>query len=133
MSQKTGIRVLKGFALWVPTLVLAAFFSMQGVMKLDPHTPWGEMFANWGYPSGSHLVIGVVELLAGIALLIPRFAAYAAATLALVMLGAAATHLIHAEWMNVGVTFVLCAAFTVLARVRESRRWRPRESAAGTP
>ena len=132
MNRQTAIRILKGLALWTPTVLMALLFILQGIMKLQPGSPWPEMFANWGYPAGSHLVVGVVELLAGIALLIPRSAAYAAATLSVVMLGAAATHLIHAEWISVGFTLAFAAIFAVLTRVRMPRRWKVGKTAPGT-
>jgi putative oxidoreductase len=124
MNRQTAIRVLKGLALWIPTVMLALLFIMQGIMKLVPDSPWSQRFTGWGYPGGSHVVVGAIELLAAIALLFPRSAAYAASTLALVMLGAAATHLFYAEWINVGFTLTLAVVFAVIARVRMSRRSR---------
>ena len=132
MSRQTAIRVFKGLALWLPTVLMALLFIMQGIMKLAPNSPWSEMFVDWGYPSGSHVVIGVIELVAAIALLVPRAAAYAAVTLALVMLGAAGTHLLHSEWPNVGFTLVLSVIFAVLARVRMARRWKTGRIAPST-
>ena len=132
MSRPTAIRILKGFALWVPTVLLGILFVLQGIFKLQPGSPWPKMFLDWGFPAGSHLIIGFIELLAGIALLIPRLATYAATTLALVMLGAAATHLVHAEWPQVGFTLAISGIFTVLARVRMPRRWKPGGEAAAS-
>jgi len=130
MSRQPLSRILKGIALWVPTVLMAMLFVMQGIFKLQPNSPWPQMFKNWGFPAGSVLIVGAIELLAGIALLVPRIAAYAAATLALVMLGAAATHLLHAEWLQFSFTLALSGIFTALARVRMPRRWK---AGGGTP
>jgi putative oxidoreductase len=114
-------RVLKGLAVWVPTVVFGLFFVMQGVMKLQPASPWEGRFAEWGFPAWFLIVVGVMELAGGIGLFVPRVSAYAALTLAVTMVGALGTHVVHAEWINVGATFVFTLIFLALARARWSR------------
>ena len=125
MSQSRGMRVLKGVGIWLPTVVLGLLFIMQGVMKLQPGSPWIGMFERFGYPAGSRLVIGAAELAGGIALFVPAVAGLGALLLAVVMLGAAATHLIMGETLNAGFTLVLAMTLGALAWVRQpTAGWR---------
>jgi len=55
-------------------------------------------FERWGYPIWFMYLIGVVEVVGGIGLIIQRFSATAGAALALMMIGAIGTHVIHSEW-----------------------------------
>lgn len=84
---------------WSLSILLALLFAALGSSKLwgPSATQWSERFLNWGYPAGLHYVIGVVEIVSGLALLLPRARKRAAGSLALVMAGAFGTHLIHGE------------------------------------
>jgi len=82
---------------WVLQVLLAAFFALQGIVKLRGSTGWITRFRAWGYPDHFYLVVGFVELLAAILLLIPRLANWGALILLVVMIGAVATLLIHHE------------------------------------
>ena len=82
---------------------------------------WERMFRTWGYPDGFYLVIGAVEVVAGIGLLIPRVASASAITLAIVMAGAAATHIIHGD-RNATGELVFMSLLLVVAALR----WRDR-------
>ena len=48
---------------------------------------------HFGYPGGFRFVVGIVQIIGGVGLLIPRYAALAASYLAIVMLGALISHL----------------------------------------
>ena len=87
-------------AVWACAMFLAAVFLYVGIKKLEGSSAmrWAEMFAHWGYPSGTHYVIGVLEMLGGIGVLIPRWRRAAAATLVAIMIGAVGTHALHAEF-----------------------------------
>lgn len=111
-------RILRAILLWVPTVLFGLLFVMQGVIKLAPDTPWVAVFEKFGYPDGFYLVIGVVELLGGLALFIPRTAGYAALTLGVVMVGATGTHLMMSEWVNSGFTTLFAAILFALAWAR---------------
>jgi uncharacterized membrane protein YphA (DoxX/SURF4 family) len=79
------------------------------------------MFRTWGYPDGFYLVIGAVEVIGGIALLIPRLASYSAIMLAIVMIGAAATQVLRGGRNGAGeivFALLLCAIAAI--------RWRDR-------
>ncbi len=122
MNRPKLVSVLKILGVWVPTVLFGALFVMQGIMKLQPASPWPEMFEGWGYPAGSHRLVGLLELLGGILLFVPRLSGYAAVMLATVMLGACLTHLAHAETTGTITTFVIGSVLAVLARVRLPRR-----------
>lgn len=101
----------KTVGLWVVQILIAAFFVLQGVAKLSTDGGWAERFAEWGYPDGFVLVIGVVELIAAVGVLIPATAVFGAAILIIVMIGAAFTHLTNSEPQIITniVIIVLCS------------------------
>lgn len=121
---------LKKIGAWIVFVVLGLFYIQMGLMKFIV-SGWTERFASWGYPVYFQYVIGVLELLSGIGLFVPRVRAYAAAALTLVMLGALATHLIYWEQPNIVVTLTLSL---IMASITYAHRhklvWRRKEPAA---
>ena len=85
---------------WILSIFLAFVFVAVGASKLvgPSSVHWAERFQRWGYPTGSSYVIGILEIVAGIAILIPRWRRMAAAALMLIMIGALCTHVLHGEW-----------------------------------
>ena len=80
---------------WVSVILLAGAFSMAAIGKLSgAATP---MFEAWGYAPWFMMLTGVLELLGAIGLLVPKTSRYAILGLSGLMLGAAYTHLSHAE------------------------------------
>lgn len=122
MNRSKVRRVIKAIAIWLPTLLFALLFFQVGVVKFAAFDAWSERLAGWGYPAGSNVVIGTVELLCAIALLVPRVAGYAAGTLGAVMLGACGTHLLHGESKNAAFTAVLAVLLFTLAWFRLPRK-----------
>ena len=88
----TAVRI----GLWICQAALAVMFVFVGAAKFTSPL-WARMFARWGYPDHFYLAIGVVEVAAGLALLVPRLATSSAAVLLVVMIGAGATHVLHDE------------------------------------
>ncbi len=86
-------------------------FVKNGYLKFDPEGFWGPAFKRWGYPVWFLFFIGVLEFAGGLLILVPRFAGYAALTLALVMLGALITRLIHGTGLYdaIAITFYMVA------------------------
>jgi putative oxidoreductase len=85
------------------------------------------MFARWGYPDHFYLVIGAVEVAAGLALLVPRLAAPAAILLIVVMIGAGATHVVHDELQRLPQIVVMSLMLGVVALGRRRNPfWRRR-------
>ncbi|MFQ5629072.1 MAG: DoxX family protein [bacterium] len=73
----------KKIGVWIVFVVLGLFFVQAGLMKFTV-AGWAKRLAFWGYPAYFHYAIGVVEMLSGVGLIVPRIRAYAAATLTLV-------------------------------------------------
>lgn len=85
------------------------------------------MFRHWGFPDKFYLAVGVLELLGAIGLLISRVSGYAAAGLIVLMIGAAATHIINGEGLQVlrPLIFIVFLALVVYLR----RPWASKQSA----
>ena len=82
----------------VPTVLLVFIFLGSGAAKLASLEYELLAFARWGYPLWFMYLTGVIEVLGGLALLWRRVTALVAAGLGCFMIGAVATHLVHAEW-----------------------------------
>jgi putative oxidoreductase len=80
--------------LWLLQGLLALAMTGPGLLKFTSPV-WQRMFRVWGYPEHFYLVIGAIEVVAGIGLLIPRFATPSAIVLMPIMLGAAVTRFRH--------------------------------------
>ena len=94
---------------WSLSIILAVLFVAVGFSKLEgaSATRWSSRFLNWGFPVGSQYVVGAVEIISGLALLLPRSRKPAAGSLTLVMAGALCTHLIHGELPRVIAPLIL--------------------------
>ena len=110
------MKALPRTAVWTVSIFLALIFVFVGLSKLEGPSAarWNDRFSVWGYPPGSHRVVGVIEILGGGALLIPGLRRFAAATLIIVMAGAVFTHVIHAEFLRTIVPLFL-AGLALLA------------------
>ena len=111
-------------AVWTCAGFLAVAFVLVGILKLEGPSAvrWAERFAQWGYPANARHVIGVLEILAGVGVLIPRWRRAAAASLVVLMIGALGTHAVHAEVPRLIPPLVLGG----LAFLMYSARPRPR-------
>ena len=114
------MKYLKTGTKWLLQILLAILMAGPGSQKFTSPT-WERMFRTWGYPDGFYLVIGAVEVVAGIGLLIPRVASASAITLAMVMAGAAATQIMRGGRNGVGEL-----VFMSLLLVVAALRWRDR-------
>ena len=124
------MKYLKTGGKWLLQVLLAIVMVGPGTQKFTGPT-WERMFRTWGYPDGFYLVIGAVEVVAGIGLLIPRVASASAITLAIVMAGAAATHIIHGDRNGIG-ELVFMSLLLVVAALRWRDRLRLTRRAAAT-
>ena len=116
----------KTTGMWMLTILLCVMFALAGSVKFDSSEIWPRMFSEWGYPDGFVYVIGGIEVIAALVLLIPALAAYAAMVIAVLMFGAATTHLLHDRMFMFDVVIMLLAP--LLAWVR-----RPLTRALGAP
>ena len=117
-----GQRVRK-IATWGLQALLAVAFLSIGFGKFGDAS-WERSFVRWGYPAGSHLVVGGIEMAGGALLLVPRLSTYGALMLATVMLGAMATHAMAGQspWRPAPHLVLLL----LLAWLRWPSRWRRR-------
>jgi len=115
----------KSIVVWILRLLLAVLFAIQGIIKLNGSPVWISRFSGWGYPDHFYLAVGVAELLGAIGLLIPRLAKFGALVLAVVMIGATVTHVVHREPQVMTTLVILALLVAVLAmhnrRLREPR------------
>jgi uncharacterized membrane protein len=104
--------------------LLGCGICFAGMLKLEGPAAvrWTERFVQWGYPAHSQCVIGVLEILGGVGVLIPKWRRAAAATLVVLMIGALGTHAGHAEFPRLIPPLVLGG----LAFLMYSARPRPR-------
>jgi putative oxidoreductase len=113
----------KTIVLWIVTGLLALLFVMSGAMKfVNPQM--AEHFRLWGYADWFRDSIGLIEVAAAIALLVPRTAVIGAIALAVVMLGAIYTHVAHGEVPEAAAPLVLLALLVLVgyARGKEALR-----------
>lgn len=80
------------------SILLSLVFLASGAAKLAGLAFEIAAFERWGYPLWFMYAIGVVEVAGGVGLLLRRWSALAGLGLATMMIGAVATHVIHAEW-----------------------------------
>ena len=122
------MKYLKIGGTWILTILLAVLMAGPGSQKFTSNV-WERMFRQWGYPDGFYLVIGAVEVIGGLALLIPRFASYSAIVLSIVMVGASATQVMRGGRNGVG-ELVFAALLAVIAMSRWHDRLRIKQPAA---
>ena len=110
---------------WAGAIFLAAAFVFAGILKLEGPSAirWSERFVHWGYPANAHYVVGVLEILGGLGVLIPKWRRAAAAILVALMIGALGTHAVNAEFPRLIPPLVLggLAFLMYSARPRPSR------------
>ena len=112
-------------ALWALTVADAAAMGAAGMSKFANPAGWTSMFEGWGYPPSFAFVIGAAEVVLAFVLLVPRFAAYAAAGLILIMLGALGTVLLHPGPMGPVPPLAHVVALGIILAARWRSRWRP--------
>ena len=133
MSRKEAVgRKLGMAALWIFTVLDAAFMALAGWSKFANPDVWTSMFEGWGYPPWFAFVIGAGELGLGIVMLVPRLASYAATGLIVIMLGALGTVLVHSGGrMGPEPPLIHLVLLTIILAARWKGRWRPRSGADG--
>lgn len=113
----------RGIGAWILAGLLALFFIGVGAGKLAAVDAVVENFEDWGYPAWSMYAAGVVELAGAMLLLFPdgriagaslRF--WGTAVLAVVMVGALGTHLVHVGNIDALLPLALLAGLAVLAK-----------------
>ncbi len=109
----------KNITVWIVQILLGALFLLAGVGKLAGGEQTVQQFRSWGYSDGFRILIGLLEMLGGAGLLIPRIAALSALGLMGIMVGAVYTHLAHNEGLRKAtMAIVLLSLLWLVASVR---------------
>lgn len=87
-------------AVWVLRVLLALTFAISASGKLDPNGNIAEAFRRWGYSIPMMMTVGIIELIASIALVVPRLTTAACAMLAMTMVGSIVTHVANFDEMG---------------------------------
>lgn len=92
---------------WLISLGLSSVFIQYGWPKFDPEGFWTAAFTErWGYGLWFMYLIGFLEIVGAVAILIPRLASYGGFLLAIIMVGALTTRLIHGVSLTDAVSIV---------------------------
>ena len=113
MNDKT-----KGMLLVGGAAVLALVFLMFGAGKFVDPAKWIGKFTAWGIPAWFVPVSGAIELAGAVGLLIPILRGLAGLGLALFMIGAVATHVVHAEVAMIFVAGAILAGSAAVGWLR---------------
>ena len=110
------------------TLLAAMFFAGAG-MKFAAVPFEVNSFAHFGYAPWFMVVIGALELMGAVLLLVPRLSGFGAAAMAVIMVGAVASHLRASDGLGVAtpalVTLILLVGLAVIRRGQFSAAMAP--------
>jgi uncharacterized membrane protein YphA (DoxX/SURF4 family) len=109
---------------WLLSLYLAYEFALSSIGNLTAKPKNIASFHTFGYPLWFMFLTGAIELLCALLVLVPRFAAYGAALIVCVMLGAIFSHATHAQYDKISWPATLAICALILALVR-APRWSP--------
>ena len=122
------MRKIKMIAKWAPVVLLALPLIGAGSGKLAGIPEFHTSFSAMGLPQWFGYFIGVVEILAGIGLLIPRLSALAATGIIPIMLGAVFFHVAYGVPSAVpAVVFTLLAVYAIYSHKNQAI-WYPGNS-----
>ena len=110
----------KAISSWILIAVFAVLFVLASLGKLTGQATG--MFESWGYPAWFATFIGVAELAGAIGLLIPKTTRWAAVGLALVMLGAAFTHVTNGEGAQVLRPLIFLGGLSAIVLLRRDSK-----------
>ncbi len=113
---------LRPVVAWLLALFFAQLFVRMGWGKFVSDSYWTAAFMAWGYPAWFRITVGIVEVTAGIALLFPPLAPWAALSLTVVMMGAWSTLAHDLRWRDMATV----ALYGVLLGWIASVWWRSR-------
>ena len=110
------------YAGWALLLAAAVFFVQNGIQKLTGTEPMVQLFAALGYPGWVRYGVGVVEIVGGACLLVPRLKSWAAAALGGLMAGAAASELRAGHSFEVLIPMQWLVFFRLVVWLHSRRR-----------
>ena len=125
-TDRKWLRIAGTVVLWTLTILEFLGMGLAGMAKFQGDL-WQNMFVGWGYAAWFTYVIGAAEVVGALALLVPRFASYAASMLIVVMLGAIWTVASPANdtGLGPGLPTIHIAVLSIILYARRGRRWRP--------
>ncbi len=97
------------------SVLLGLAFLGSGGSKLAGAQMHVDNFARWGYPPWFQYVTGLVEVAAGVLIVLPATRFCGAALLVCTMLGGVATHVMAGEGSQVGATALLLCLSAIVA------------------
>lgn len=120
-NRRTAASIVGALFLWTITLAGAAIMIMSGTGKISGTDPWPVMFAEWRLPAWSLMFVGLTQTLGGLAILVPRVAAYGAGALSVVMTGALIVEITKEPQFGPMIPAALIIVFIVIFLMRRSR------------
>jgi putative oxidoreductase len=120
----TKKRVAKEIVAWFLSLYLCFLFAKAGIAKFDDGSGWSSMFRAFGFPLWFRLFIGAWETAAAALILWPRTAAWAAAMMDAVMIGAIITFATRGHVHGAPITGLIVATIVLVLRYG-ARAFRP--------
>jgi putative oxidoreductase len=111
----------KGIVVWVLCALLAGLYVFAGLPKVMGAAQPVEGFRAMGYSDGFRIFIGLAELAGGVGLLIPALATWAGAGLAIIMVGAVYTHLVHTPPLQALPALVCFGLLLFIAHARRGQ------------
>lgn len=120
-AAPTATSRLRSGGTWVLCALVGAAFLAAGISKLSDPAAAAEGFVRFGLPGWLAVPVGACEILGGVALWIPRWSRAAAAGLGLIMIGAAASHLLNDPFSAALPALVLGSLCAVIAVLRGTR------------
>ena len=118
----TKKQIAKEVVIWILTIALMLQFGNAGIRKFFEFGGWTRMFHNLGLPDWFRIVIGVLETAAAVLLALPRTAAYGAALIVPIMIGAFTIMVMHG-WTRAFPPPIIAL---VMATIILVARWRQR-------
>jgi uncharacterized membrane protein YphA (DoxX/SURF4 family) len=103
---------------WALSIVLAIEFFRSGYLNLMSDPKLVAAFQTFGYPHWFQVLTGALEVIAAIAVLVPRTAFWGAILLVCIMLGALYSHLSHGQTAEIVQPLIFLVLAIALAIVR---------------
>jgi uncharacterized membrane protein YphA (DoxX/SURF4 family) len=104
---RTKLSSIMHIFIWIIGLWFAYRLIRMGVPKLIQGGMWTNAFERWGYPAWFRVFIGVLEIIGGLLLLVPRVRHFGAMILFVIMIGALITRIINGTSLDdaLSITF----------------------------
>jgi uncharacterized membrane protein YphA (DoxX/SURF4 family) len=103
---------------WILSVLLAALFVFAAIGKLTAQAMVVTMFHQFGYTRWFMTFVGILELIAGIAILVPRTAVWGAALMMVIMVGAIVTEVVHGTLGQLAMPVIVLVLATVAGSLR---------------